>query len=462
MGNFEDLTLKNLLENANIGVVIHKWDTSVIYANPTALNLLRLTHEQIIGRDAFDPQWRFIDEAKRALASEQFPVFQVKRFKEPLQNVVIGVIDSKQTKPSWFLLNAYPEIAEDEKNSFIVVTFNDITDKKSSFSFQSIVDNALDVIIVTEADDISSPMGPRIIYVNDAFEKLTGYSRSEAIGETPRILQGKETDKNELKRIRAALENKQSICTKIRNYTKTGHPYWLSLNIFPLTNKYGEVTHFAAIERDVTNEIYASEQLESNNNNLKELKNNLQELVRIKTQELHDANKALYHHAYHDDLTNIPNRRLFLEQVEKQISRAKRVPQIVLIGLLDIDNFKIVNDTYGHKLGDEVLKKVAECFSLFFRQEDSFGRYGGEEFAFCILLENDKHAFNICERLRKNIADLKFEVSTNKTIKITVSIGASVSQASPDTEFNKEIEKADQALYKAKENGRNRAEIMIE
>ena len=430
-----------------------------MYANPTALRLLRLSYEQMIGKDAFDPQWRFIDEASHTLLNEQFPVSQVKRFKNPIYNMVLGVIDSSQDKPSWFMVNAYPEIAETDKNSFIVVTFNDITDKKSLFSFQSIVDNAQDIIIVTEADDLLKPLGPRIVYVNNAFEKLTGYSREEVIGETPRILQGKETDQEELDRIRVALQNKQNVSAKLRNYTKTGHPYWLSLNIFPLRNKYNEVTHFAAIERDVTSEIYSAEQLETHNKNLKELKSNLEKIVRIRTQELHDVNKKLHRFAYYDVLTKIPNRRCFLEQAKQQISRAKRDHQVLLVGLLDIDNFKKINDSYGHDIGDKVLVKLAHAFSVFFRQEDTYGRYGGEEFAFCILLQDNTQSLDICERLRKSIAELRFDVDPATSFALTVSIGTSVTLANAETSLEVELIAADKALYRAKQKGRNRVEI---
>ncbi|WP_166425311.1 diguanylate cyclase [Paraglaciecola sp. 20A4] len=455
MGDFDGLTLKNLLENANIGVVIHKWDTSVIYANPAALRFMRLTHEQFINRDAYDPQWRFIDEANRPLINDQYPVSQVKRFRSPIHNLVLGVIDSTRDKPSWFMVNAYPELAEKDENSFIVVTFNDITANKDIFSFQSIVDNAQDIIIVTEADELTAPFGPRIIYVNDAFEKLTGYTREEAIGETPRILQGKDTDKDELKRISLGLQNKQNVSANILNYTKTGHPYWLGLNIFPLKNKHGDVTHFAAIERDVTNEIFNAEQLETHNKNLKSLKSNLEDLVRRRTRELHDANKELYRFAYQDVLTKIPNRRFFLEQAEQQISRAKRGGQILLVAMLDIDNFKHINDSYGHEVGDNVLVKLAESFAIFFRKEDIYGRFGGEEFVFCLLLQDNKQSADICERLRKNIAELEFHSSPTKCFSITVSIGASVSAVCAETTLDAELNEADAALYKAKRQGRN-------
>ncbi|WP_102796470.1 sensor domain-containing diguanylate cyclase [Bowmanella denitrificans] len=456
MNDFNGVTLHTLLENANIGVVIHRWDTSVVYANPTALRLLRLSHDQIIGKTAMDPQWRFIDEASHPLPYDNFPVSLVKRFKAPLSNEILGVIDSIKLTPTWFMVNAYPEFAKEIDDSFIIVTFNDISDQKNLFSFSEIVDNAQDVIIVTEADNIDKPLGPRIVYVNKAFELLTGYSKAEVVGETPRILQGKDTDIEELARIKKALANKEAINTTILNYSKTGHPYWLNINIFPLKNKYGEVTHFAALERDVTSEKYYAEQLESKNKALKEIKENLEGIIHKKTQELHDTNKKLYHHAYFDLLTKIPNRRSFTEQAIKQFSRGKREKLYVLTGLLDIDFFKKVNDAYGHDVGDLVLKEVAQIFPSFFRREDVYGRFGGEEFAFCILISEQDKAFEICERLREKVAHKAIELGDSTKLSITVSIGATVTFDDEDAKLEEEIRRADIALYEAKNSGRNR------
>ena len=215
------------------------------------------------------------------------------------------------------------------------------------------------------------------------------------------------------------------------------------------------MTHFAAIERDVTNEIFNAEQLETHNKNLKSLKSNLEDLVRRRTRELHDANKELYRFAYQDVLTKIPNRRFFLEQAEQQISRAKRGGQILLVAMLDIDNFKHINDSYGHEVGDNVLVKLAESFAIFFRKEDIYGRFGGEEFVFCLLLQDNKQSADICERLRKNIAELEFHSSPTKCFSITVSIGASVSAVCAETTLDAELNEADAALYKAKRQGRN-------
>ena len=88
--DIQGLTLKALLENANIGVVIHKWDTTIVYANPTALRLLRLRYEQIIDRDALDPQWCFVDDAGRPLPYEEYPVNKVANGGQTLHNEILG------------------------------------------------------------------------------------------------------------------------------------------------------------------------------------------------------------------------------------------------------------------------------------------------------------------------------------------------------------------------------------
>lgn len=108
-----------------------------------------------------------------------------------------------------------------------------------------------DIVLITEAEPIGHP-GPRIVWVNDAFVRRTGYKREEAIGATPRILQGPATDRRELDRIRCALERWESVRAELVNYTKAGEPFWLELDIVPVADATGWYTHWIAIERDVT------------------------------------------------------------------------------------------------------------------------------------------------------------------------------------------------------------------
>ena len=134
--------------------------------------------------------------------------------------------------------------------------------KTFDFSFQQIVDAAKDVVIVTKADPIDPP-GPEIVYVNKAFTELTGYTPDEVIGKTPRLLQASGTDADSRQAIKQALRNHQPVRVTIKNYAKSGREYWLDVSILALRNAAGEVTHFVAIERDVTEQKEFEHKLET-------------------------------------------------------------------------------------------------------------------------------------------------------------------------------------------------------
>jgi len=108
-----------------------------------------------------------------------------------------------------------------------------------------------DIVLIAEAEPCDEP-GPRIVFVNDAFERLTGYRREEVLGKSPRFLQGPLTDRGELDRIRAALENRQPVRSELVNYTKAGEPVWIELDIVPVADATGRHTHFVAVQRDIT------------------------------------------------------------------------------------------------------------------------------------------------------------------------------------------------------------------
>ncbi|MBE0530423.1 MAG: PAS domain-containing protein [Rhodospirillales bacterium] len=117
--------------------------------------------------------------------------------------------------------------------------------------FQGALDNAKDVILITEAEPLDKP-GPKIVYANQAFYELTGFTPEETIGNDPRMLQGEDTDRATLERVRTALKAGEPIRVEVVNYTKSGQSYWLDMIIVPLRDPDDKVTHFAAIERDIT------------------------------------------------------------------------------------------------------------------------------------------------------------------------------------------------------------------
>ena len=462
--SFNNVNLFNLLENTQIGVVIHNATGAVEYANPAAASMLNLSLEELKDKSMDVETWVFIDRQNRRLSFDELPVAQVLSTGKPVDNKILGTIDKKIEQTAWFSVNAYPEKYNGDgiSTSFVVVYFTNITAKITDFSYKDIVQNSQDMILVTEAKNINAPLSPKIIYANEALCKHTEYSLEELIGETPRIFQGTLTDKASTDRIRQSLVEKRPCTETLLNYTKTGTPFWVQMNIFPLTNEFGEVTHFAAVQRNVSEMKFQTEQLDKRNTELKRIKHDLEILVRERTSELRDANLRLEKLAYFDALTNIPNRRAFMDAFSKSLMFAKRNNHEVLVGIADIDHFKSINDNLGHGFGDEVLTIVAQTMQRFFRAEDAIGRIGGEEFAFCIVLLSQVSPYQILDRLRQEVSKLHETQPLLKGHKITISIGAVQSNELQHKSAKQLLTYADKALYKAKNNGRNTVECIHE
>ena len=164
-----------------------------------------------------------------------------------------------------------------------IVLATDITKKKVEEHrlklLESVITNATDSILITEAEPFDLP-GPRIIYVNDAFTKMTGYTKEEVIGETPRILQGPKTSRKTLDKLRLALENWESCEVELINYRKNGEEFWVNFTIVPIANEKGWFTHWIAIERDITSKKKEEQEKE--------------QLIRELTQNISDIRQFAY------------------------------------------------------------------------------------------------------------------------------------------------------------------------
>ncbi len=155
-----------------------------------------------------------------------------------------------------------------------------------------------------------------------------------------------------------------------------------------------------------------------------------------------------------DELTGLLNRRAFEKDIVKEVSRVKRYKCPLSLIMCDIDHFKEVNDTYGHTIGDKVLKHLAHIWKKSVREIDAIYRYGGEEFIILTPHTAKEDAFKLAERLRKRVGSYRFVVEPpDKYIKITVSFG--VSDIKADEPILAALERVDKALYKAKKSGRN-------
>ncbi|MFW6269268.1 MAG: GGDEF domain-containing protein [Bacillota bacterium] len=182
----------------------------------------------------------------------------------------------------------------------------------------------------------------------------------------------------------------------------------------------------------------------------KELSNKTRKLTK-QNKKLEIANKKIEKLLKTDDLTGLANRRHFMDYFQKMFSQAERYSHPLSLIMADLDDFKNINDTYGHKAGDDVLQAVGELLRQETRTEDMAARVGGEEFTILLTRTGCQGARKYAERIRKKIASLEIETVPEK---ITISLGISQKRKEDDPE-NLFI-RTDDALYKAKESGKNR------
>jgi len=161
-----------------------------------------------------------------------------------------------------------------------------------------------------------------------------------------------------------------------------------------------------------------------------------------------------------DNLTGVLNRQAFIHILEQEYARVIRFDEPCCVVLMDIDNFKNINDEFGHAAGDKALISIASFIIANLRPYDSICRYGGEEFLICMPKTSLEMAHTIIERIRKEMSQKKICVLEDNCIKIPASFG--IAPMSAEEELKNTIEHADKALYRAKANGRNKVEVWAE
>lgn len=276
-----------------------------------------------------------------------------------------------------------------------------------------------------------------IVYVNNAFEKMTGYQHSEIVGINCRILQGPETSMKKIKSLKTAIENGRHFRSQLLNYRKDGTTFWNDLTISPIHNDYDEVIGFVGIQNDVTFQVLTAQELEEKVISLKKTK-----------QSLDAANKALKEIAYTDPLTKLATRRLFDDRLKLSLARAKRTKKPLALAFIDIDNFKRINDNFGHDIGDKALCYVADIINGEIRETDTLARIGGDEYLLLFdTFQSNEDIFDICERISAKLL-IPFE-SDNISLQLSLSIGTSFYPEDGE-DAKKLIISADSSMYENK------------
>lgn len=256
-------------------------------------------------------------------------------------------------------------------------------------------------------------------YVNPAFERITGYAADEIIGRDPRFMAAPGLDADERNRMRQALHEQRSVHVVLRNLRKNGELFWNDLHITPIHDDNGQVTHFVGILVDVTASKQRADRLE------------------------HEVN--------HDSLTGLANRTLLWDRLDHAVHLAQRHQTLVAAVLIDLDNFKTINDTFGHEAGDAVLKVVARRLQATVRDSDTVARLSGDEFVMVLVDQPSlRYTLRMVERVRRALTmPVAFGGSE-------IPVGASLGVAAFPHDGRSSVDlvrAADMAMYRAKNNG---------
>jgi diguanylate cyclase (GGDEF)-like protein/PAS domain S-box-containing protein len=294
---------------------------------------------------------------------------------------------------------------------------------------------------------------------------MTGYSSEEVLGRNCRFLQGSDDDQAALIEVRDAVREGRDCQVLLRNYRKDGTLFWNELRLSPVHDERGELVNFVGVQNDVTERKLAEEEL-------RRAHAELDERVRQRTARLAEANarlkreiaerqlleEHLTHQAFHDPLTGLPNRSLFLDRIELSLTGSLERRAKVAVVLVNLDNFRTVNDSLGYEVGDRVMLAVAERLENAVGARGTTAHFGGDQFA--VLLEDVASAGDavrvarwIEEGLRRPL-DLE---GLEQVVTASIGIGLSTSNWEPPEEI---LHRADAAMYRAKEAGKARYAIL--
>ena len=276
-----------------------------------------------------------------------------------------------------------------------------------------------------------------ITWVNPAVCAITGYSEDELVGQHTRILKSGRHEPGFYARLWKTVTRGEAWSGTIVNRRKDGTEYQEEQTIAPVLDENGAITHFIAIKQDVTEQRRVQAELAE------------------RMSEIESLNAQLREQAVRDPLTGLHNRRYLEQTMKRDISRARRTRESIVVAVIDVDHFKSVNDTHGHAVGDRVLVRLADVLLSHVRSSDLVCRVGGEEFVVVMSGGSVKAALKRAEIWRFAFAESVVDGRDGAPVRATISIGIAQFRDPAET-FAACLKRADEALYEAKRAGRDR------
>ncbi|WP_143870517.1 EAL domain-containing protein [Catenovulum sediminis] len=409
-----ELTNQALIENAPEAIVLlDRKSLQILHANSKAGSLFGISAHRLLGQSL--ESFIIKHDGKLAGAGRTFDnlVQQALSCLAPLAEIKIQHQSGTAIDCELRLVSIQWQGA-----SLLRVSLLDIRSRKRAQDkmkqLSSALEQSADLVMITDKNGI-------IEYVNQALLSVTGYQLEEVIGQTPALFKSKQHNSAFMRKLWKQILAGHSFRDVFVNQNKDGSVFYEEKTITPLKNEEGEITHFVSTGKDIT------ERMEFQAN--------------------------LHHLAFHDSLTNLPNRALFNDRLKSSLQTAKRYRQKIALLFFDIDHFKRINDSLGHEVGDLLLKQVSKKLQQRLRGSDTVARLGGDEFA--VILNNVKDDESIRQTASEIIELINQPIKlAERELFITTSIGIAVYPADGDDSLTL-LKNADVAMYRAKAQGRN-------
>ena len=407
-------TAQRYLDIARVMLIaLDRWG-QITLVNRKAEEVLGYTEQDLLGLDWID---NFLPLAERPAARLAFDAMMAgtREGKEHFENHIISA-EGQLRVAAW-----NSTILRDDLGKPVgtLSSGEDITERQLAQGrlklAASVFTHAREGITITDARG-------SIIEVNDTFSRVTGYSREEAIGQNPRLLQSGRHGADFYAKMWAELDNKGHWSGEVWNRRKNGEVYAELLTISAVRNAVGKTQNYVALFTDIT-----------------PMKDHQRQLERI---------------AHFDALTSLPNRVLLADRLSQGLAQSQRRQKGLAVAFLDLDGFKAVNDTHGHEVGDHLLIALAQRMKAALREGDTLARIGGDEFVAVLADLDDAGA---CEPVLQRLLQAAAEsvVVGDAVLQVSASVGVTL-YPQDGSEADLLMRHADQAMYQAKQAGKNR------
>lgn len=419
LGHRETL-LKQIFDNSSVAIFLVDRQGRITQANQRMASMFRCSLEALEGSDYL----ALIHPSERAIGRENFRMLMSREIASLDLDRLYWRADRSEF---WGHLTWNQFSGPGGENFGQVGVISDISERKHAEAklelAASVFTHAREGIMITAADG-------RIIDINDTFSRITGYSRSEVVGQNPRILSSGRQQKEFYAALWRSLTEQGCWYGEVWNRRKNGEVYAEMQTISAVRNADGKIAHYVSLFSDITV---------------------------IKEHE-----KRLEHIAHYDALTSLPNRVLLADRLHQAMAQAQRNSKQLAVAYLDLDGFKAINDQHGHHAGDQLLIALARHMKQALREGDTFARLGGDEFVVVLVdLADVSASVPMLSRLLAAAAQpVPFnDLGVQRSLQVSASLGVTFYPQTEEVDADHLLRQADQAMYQAKLAGRNRYHV---